>query len=239
MGSAFLANVGANASHRARSPLFPDRRFLLMPYPEPFPWRPPMVRLGDLPELAAHAPATWSQRAVHLDPDLDPHPHLDLDSGLGSDGAALPPTFGDNCSRAGRAFSLRQAAPGDSIHFLARLTPTSGGPAGFHLVGRLVINEILAEVREDPGPGWWEANAHVRRGRAYGIWDGFWVFRGGPGTRLLPRAVEFTPAVAESLFGPWRWPLHRTSLQVIGSHTRAVRRLTGAAARQLERLTDG
>ena len=78
----FLANVGVNAAHRVRSPLFEDGSFVLHPIPEREPWAPPMVRL----------PAVWGDRAVHLDPDL----------------AGDPPTYGDNCRTAGRAYSLRQ-----------------------------------------------------------------------------------------------------------------------------------
>src|SRR5207244_13299607 len=101
--AAFLANVGVNAAHRVRSPLHPDGSFELLPIPEKEPWAPPMLRL----------PGIWAGRAVHLDPDL----------------AGRPPTYGDNCRTAGRAFSLRQALPGDAICFLARLQPESG-PAG-------------------------------------------------------------------------------------------------------------
>ena len=93
--AAFLANVGVNASHRVQSPLHADGSFRLLPIPESVPWAPPMVRL----------PEAWGDRAVHLDPDLAP-PH---------------PTYGDNCRRAGRAFSLRRAQAGDLIVFLARL----------------------------------------------------------------------------------------------------------------------
>src|SRR5205814_5729289 len=93
--AAFLANIGANASHRARSPLFADGSFVLYPIPEPYPWAAPMRRL----------PGAWGDLAVHVDPDLE----------------GDPPTYGDNCRTAGRAFSLRRAQPGDTIVFVARL----------------------------------------------------------------------------------------------------------------------
>src|SRR5229473_3477190 len=115
--AAFLANVGVNSAHSARSPLFADGRFVLLPIPERDPWAPPMLRLGDISGLAAHAPAAWRERTVHLDPDF----------------SEPTPTYGDNCRRAGRAFSLRRAASGDLIAFLARLHPALG-PAGFHVV---------------------------------------------------------------------------------------------------------
>jgi hypothetical protein len=160
-------------------------------------------------------PALWGERAVHLDPDL----------------AGIPPTYGDNCRTAGRAFSLRQAGPGDAICFLARLqAEPKPGPVGFFLVGILDVAEVKADLTSDPGPGWWDANAHLRRARARSDWNSFWVFRGGPGSRLLPRAVPFGPPQLEAALGPaLGWPRHRSVLQTIGSHTRAVRRLTGAA----------
>lgn len=207
----FLANVGVNAAHAARSPLFDDGTFALLPIPERIPWRPPMLRLGDVPHLHIHAPRSWSDRAVHLDPDL-------------ASGVA---TYGDNCRRAGRAFSLRRAQAGDLILFLARLQ-AAGGPAGFHLVGCLEIDDAIQDVTRDPGPGWWDRNAHIRRARATGSWDAFWVFRGGPPSRLFERAIPFRRRETDRLFDKTsRWPSHRTELQTIGSYTRAVRRIEG------------
>ena len=210
--AAFLANVGVNASHAARSPLFHDGTFALLPIPEPGEWRPPMLRLGDITLLRNHAPLSWRHRPVHLDPDLE----------------AAQPTYGDNCRRAGRAFSLRRARPKDLIVFLARLHPSTD-PAGFHLVGCLEIEDVLADVTNDPGPGWWDANAHVRRARATDTWDSFWVFRGNGASQRFKHAVPFTRHEAARVFGDtWRWPDHRTELQTIGSYTRAVRRIEGA-----------
>jgi hypothetical protein len=204
----FLANVGVNAAHAAHSPLFADGSFVLLPIPETVPHRPPMLRLADRPGLAAHAPKSWRGKPIHLDPDL----------------AGDPPTYGDNARTAGRAYSLRKAQAGDRIVFLARLW---NGEPRFYLVGELEIVDALEDVTSDPGPGWWDANAHVRRARATGAWNSFWVFRGAPAprSRLFNRAVPFDKAAAERLFGAWTWPPHRTELQTIGSHTRAVRRL--------------
>lgn len=208
--AAFLANVGANAGHRVQSRLLADGSFLLHPIPESRPWAPPMLRL----------PEVWGERAVHLDPDLD----------------GDPPTYGDNCRSAGRAFSLRRASPGDVICFLARLHPASE-PAGFFLVGALHISDLKADVARDPGPGWWDANAHVRRARAGAAWDSFWVFRGGPGSGALRRAVPFARAECEAALGPGlRWPPHRTDLQTTGSYARAVRRVTGEREAFLRQL---
>lgn len=209
--AAFLANVGVNSSHAARSPLFDDGRFHLLPIPEPHPWRRPMLRLADLPHLAAGAPLAWRERAIHLDPDL----------------WSATPTYGDNCRRAGRAFSLRRAETGDLIVFLARLQPEAR-PAAFHLVGALEIEEALEDVTSDPGSGWWDANAHVRHARATGTWDSFWVFKGSPESRELQRAVPFGRREMAAVFGDGiNWPPHRSELQTIGSHTRAVRRIEG------------
>src|SRR5437588_6796841 len=113
-----------------------------------------MLRIRDLGALQGHAPRSWRNVAVHLDPDL----------------ASPTPTYGDNCRRAGRAFSLRRAKPGDLIVFLARLHPADGRP-GFHLVGALEVEDALEDVVKDPGAGWWDGNAHVRRARATNRWD--------------------------------------------------------------------
>jgi hypothetical protein len=211
----FLANVGVNASHTARSPLFDDGSFTLIPIPERVKWRPPMLQLRDLPEIARDAPRSWARVAVHLDPDF----------------RSSPPTYGDNCRRPARAYALRKTMPGDRIVFLARLRPRSSPPA-FHLVGELVVAEVLADVLADPGPGWWDANAHVRRARSTRLWDSFWVFRGGPGSGLYERARPFRRQEAERLFEqPWNWRPNRSELQTIGSYTRTVRplgRLPGA-----------
>lgn len=202
--AAFLANVGVNAGHAARSPRHPDGTFRLVPIPEQLPWRPPMLRFADLDE---RVPRSWRDRAAHLDPDL----------------TSPIATYGDNCRTAGRAYSLRRAQPDDLIVFVARLNP-----AMFALVGCLVIETVLADLTGDPGAGWWDSNAHVRRARAYGLWNSFWVFRGGGGSRLFKQAQPFGRDQAEAVFGTgWRWRPKRTELQTIASYTRAVRRLEG------------
>ena len=206
--AAFLANVGVNASHppRTRSPLRADGTFDLHPIPErALGAGPPMLRL----------PHVWGERYVHRDPDF----------------WGATPTYGDVPRRAGRAASLLRAQPGDVIVFLARLW--SAEATGFYLVGGLPVEDVLADVRAQPGPGWWDGNAHVRRARATGAWDSFWVFRGSAGSGLLERPVAFQSADAEVLLGPLSRHDHRTELQAIGSHTRAIRRLEGAAAERL------
>jgi hypothetical protein len=207
----YLANVGANASHRVASPLFADGSFVLYPIPEQQPWAVPMRQL----------PEVWGDRAVHLDPDLD----------------GDPPTYGDNCRTAGRAFSLRRAEAGDVIVFIARLHPRGGEPPAFFLVGALAVAEVKPDLTGDPGPGWWDGNAHVRRARAGAPWDSFWVFRGDGRSRFFDRAIPFGRREADRVFGrAWNWRAGRSELQTIGSYTRAVRRLTRPAERRLGEL---
>ena len=221
--AAYLVNIGANSQHSARARIHPDGSFDFIPIPEEIPGGAPMLRYADIPALAQATPASWLQRSVHCDPDF----------------YSSTPTYGDNCARIPRAFALRRALPGDSIVFIARLTDAKGIP-GFYLVGRLEVAGSLREVTSDPGPGWWDSNAHIRRGRAIGRWDGFTVFAGGPDSGLLARAVSFTRKQARAVFGPgWEWPADQTDLQVIGAHTRSVRRLEGAAAQRLQDLASG
>lgn len=215
--AAFLANVGVNAGHAARSPLFQDGTFRLLPVPEALPWKEPMVRLA--PDLLRYAPPTWREHAVHVDPDL----------------ASPTPTYGDNCRTAGRAFALRRAAAGDVIVFLARLDRAGG--AGFHLVGCLEIDDAITDVANDPGAGWWDDNAHIRRSRATGRWNSFWVFKGTHNSRLFNRAIPFRRAEADALFGgTWWWRPNRSELQTIGSYTRAIRRIEGPGEQWLRAL---
>jgi len=218
--AAFLANVGVNAGHPAWSPLHDDGSFDLLPIPEALEWRHPMLRYRDLPPNLGHVPSSWANRAAHLDPDLN----------------SATPTYGDNCRRAARAFTLRRAKRGDLIVFLARLKPASG-PAAFYLVGCLDIEAIASDLTSDPGTGWWDANAHVRRSRASGDWDSFWVFHGGPCSLLFDRPVPFTRRETSALLGDaCMWPDHRTELQTIGSYTRTVRRFEGAGEEWLRAI---
>lgn len=218
--AAFIANIGVNAGHAAHSPLFADGSFAVLPVPEPQPWGPPMTKLSDHPHLFRHAPKSWSARVVHLDPDL----------------TSEVPTYGDNCRTAGRAFSLRHAQSGDILIFLARLQPRQS-PAGFYLVGCLEIEDALTDVSSDPGPGWWDGNAHVRRARAGHAWNSFWVFKGGRRSGWFQHAVAFTKPEAAAVFGDvWRWRTERTDLQTIGSYTRAIRRVEGPGEKWLRTI---
>lgn len=209
--AAYLANVGATSGHRVASVLRDDGGFTLAPIPESVAYRPPMLRFRDLHHL--NAPPAWLDRAVHADPDL----------------TGRPATYGDNCSTAGRAYSLRRATPGDLIVFAARLA------TAIHLVGALEVDALLKDVREDPGAGWWDGNAHVRRGRATATWNGFAVFRGSVRSGLFARAIPLSRQLAGELL-PIAWNPNRSEQQSLASHTRAVRRLEGEPEQRLREI---
>lgn len=222
----YLANVGANASHRFSSPILPDGTFELIPIPEdrdlPGPYA---VRYRDLRchngsgrDLTAYVPRRLWDWPAHYDPEFETL------------------TYGDNCQRSPRAASLRHMRPGDLLLFLARLAERLDGGRwgshGFYLVGFLEVVEVLREIAGRPSDAIlrrFAANAHVRRGLSdSSLWDGFWVFRGSARSRRFRRAVPVTRDVATRLFraadgAPWRWDDGRTELQVIGSYTRSCR----------------
>ena len=228
VGKIYLANVGANASHGFAGPVFPDGRFEFLPIPEsPDLPGPLAVRYKDLrsfysPEksLAAYYPDRVAGLATHNDPEFETF------------------TYGDNCEANARAAGLKSAGPGDHLFFLVRLAGWSeGSPTGrhgFYLVGVLRISAVLKGVRSRPTDGVIRAfkkNAHLRRGLTHpALWDGFWVFKGGEGSRRFPRAVRVERALCERVFtkadgSAWDWGGRRSDLQVIGSYTRACRRV--------------
>ncbi len=197
----YLANIGVNASHRLVSPLAADGSFTLVTIPESVQVEG-LIRYGDVPHLKAVVPEKYWSVATHYDPDFE---RL---------------TFGDNVGWAPRAAALKGCRPGDWIFFIARLVGQQG-PV-FALVGGLHLEGTLTE-----GPRY-EANAHVRRARATGVWDGFWVFAGGPASGLFRRALIVRREEAELLFRNrsgerWLWRQDRTVLQTIGSYTRSCR----------------
>jgi hypothetical protein len=207
----FLANVGVNAAHRLRSPMHDDGSFTLVTIPEERDL-PGLVRYGDLPALRMCVPQKDWARTTHYDPEFETH------------------TYGDNCGWAPRAAALKSCREGDWIFFIARLIGAAG-PL-FAVVGGLAVEAVLRDVRRQPSAtklARFGANAHVRRGLADpSYWDGFWVFAGGPGSGLFPRALVIGRAEAELLFrdrtgGPWEWRPGRTDLQTIGSYTRSCR----------------
>ena len=230
----YLANVGANASHRFSSPLFEDGSFEFIPIPEDRALPDPhAVRYRDLrsfnkPEgdLKSYVPERLWDTPAHNDPEFKTL------------------TYGDNCETSPRAASLRQMERGDLLLFIARLAsfskpykapstrPTHPTTYGFYLVGFLEIEEVLRDVQCRPRARdlrRFSENAHVRRGMSDDrLWDRFWVFGGSDRSRRFRRAVPVTRAMADRVFtsadgSPWQWPLNRTELQVIGSYTRSCR----------------
>ena len=221
-GRIFLANVGANASHRFSSPLFPDGTFEFIPIPEDTELSgPSVVRYRDLRshyeagrDLTDHIPSRLWDRAAHSDPEFETF------------------TYGDNCERSARAASLKQLERGDLLFFIVRTLRAADRQHGFCLVGYLEIDEVLSEVRRRPSKDVlrrFGANAHIRRGLSdSALWDGFWVFRGTERSRRFQKAIPVTRELATRVFtaadgSPWRWDGGRTDLQVIGSYTRSCR----------------
>ncbi|MCI0438564.1 MAG: hypothetical protein L0177_05475 [Chloroflexi bacterium] len=224
-GRIFLANVGANASHRFCSPVFEDGAFEFLPIPEtPDLSDPHAVRYKDLKafsdgrDLKRHIPARLWEVSTHNDPEFETF------------------TYGDNCEVSPRAASLKRAQPGDFLFFIARLERwLDGKPTreyGFYLIGFLEIAEIFPRIDSRPPDAVITRignNAHVRRGLYdAALWDSFWVFRGSERSRRFLRAVPVTRELASRVFtcadgSPWQWDSGRTDLQVIGSYTRSCR----------------
>ena len=160
-GRIFLANVGANASHRFAGPVFEDGSFEFLPIPE----QPDLqgthaVRYGDLVSfntpgcgLREYVPERLWDRAAHADPEFESF------------------TYGDNCEWSPRAAGLRSIERGDVLLFLARLERWDRGTRtrtfGFYLVGFLEIDTVLRNVCARPSESEmarFGGNAHVRRG---------------------------------------------------------------------------
>jgi len=222
----FLANVGANSSHRFTSPIFEDGTFEFLPIPEGLHLSGEKVtRYRDLKaynqpnsDLLQYIPKRLWDWPAHNDPEF------------------VTFTYGDNCSTSPRAASLKHIRPGDFLFFLARLQRwTCGRPTskfGFYLVGFLEIDEILKDVTSSPMNeivDRFAGNAHVRRGLTNpDLWDRFWVFRGTNKSRRFKRAVPITRKLATEVFTradgqPWCWDQNRSDLQIIGSYTRSCR----------------
>ena len=222
----FLANVGANASHRFSGPVFEDGSFEFLPIPEDRELSMPYaVRYRDLQpynipksDLLDYVPRRLWDQTAHNDPEFDTF------------------TYGDNCNTSPRAASLKWIQPGDFLFFISRLQHwidnRPGITHGFYLLGYLEIEAILANVRSQPDPSImsrWGHNAHIRRGLSNNdLWDGFWVFAGTPQSKRFRRALPVTRDLAERVFtqadgSAWQWDSGRTDLQVIGSYTRSCR----------------
>lgn len=225
----FLVNVGANASHAARSPLFADGTFELLPIPEPRKWwAPPMSTYAKLEcfnepgeSLAKYVSDRHRGTRVHYDPEFETF------------------TYGDDCGVNPRGAALHRAEAGDYLLFVARLVRYENGrftkEAGFYFVGYIRVEETLRDVREFPfgrALTVFGNNAHIRRAIYHQktALNGFCVFKGSAeGSRRLRHAVPLTRALAEDLLRdargkPWLWEKNgRSDLQTIGSYTRSVR----------------
>jgi hypothetical protein len=225
-GRIFLANVGANASHRFSSPVFEDGKFEFITIPEDRDLDGPhAVRFKDIrsfydPErrLMDYIPERLWEWPSHHDPEFETF------------------TYGDNCEINPRAASLKRMETGDFLFFLVRLNRwVDGKPTkdyGFYLVGFLEIAGILRDVRNRPSDKElrvYRKNAHVIRGLSdESLWDRFWVFKGSKNSRRFHKAVPVTKAIASKVFrtaddSPWQWDGRRSDLQVIGSYTRSCR----------------
>ena len=225
-GRIFLANVGANASHRFQSPIFADGTFEVLPIPEDrdLPGDS-LVRFRHLksfynPEVSLrdYLPEQWWDRPCHFDPEFYTF------------------TYGDNCDTAPRAAALKGIVPGDYIFFIVRLVGFEDGKynnqPGFYLIGYLEVESMLTSVTGLPAAGdlaWAGDNAHIRRAIANpDWWNGFWVFKGSANSQRFRLAVPVDRSLASRVFRtaadePWRWDSHRSELQIIGSYTRSCR----------------
>ena len=225
----FLANVGANASHRFAGPIFEDRTFEFLPIPE-------------TPDLSSSIATRYRDLRSWYNPDrdlLEYIPNRLRDVACHNDPEFLTYTYGDNCDRNPRASGLKALSSGDFLFFIVRLEHWVNGAAtgrfGFYLVGYIQIaqeNWLLRGVTEPPtleSRELFGRNAHVIRGRSDpDLWDGFWVFRGSEDSRRFRRAVPVTRELCEAVFRTadgrdWSWDGARSDLQVIGSYTRACR----------------
>ena len=227
MGSKiFLANVGANTSHRFSSPLFNDNTFEFIPIPETSKQTSQYsVLYKDLKSyndpsknLVEFIPRRLWNQPTHNDPEFETF------------------TYGDNCQTTPRGAALKNISEGDYLFFLAHLTRWSRGQFtrdhGFYLIGFLEILQILKEVRSRPKQELllpFGSNAHIRQGLSNPLfWNRFWVFRGSQHSQRFLRAVPFTRELISQILttadgSPWCWSAERTDLQIIGSYTRSCR----------------
>ncbi len=214
----YIANVGANASHRSLSPLYDDGYFDLITIPEQGQLGSACLRYKD---LRWHDPRavrmilgrTRWEAATHNDPDL-------------WDGV-----YGDVPYLSSRAAPLRRARPGDALLFFARLRPFGGNTfhrdSAFYFVGGWSIHKAI-DVKPNIGLRLERRvsdNPHVRKYLA-GSPQRFSLFlsRESP-TRLTPPVrmsrSYLRRALPESRL--WKWVDDRTRLQTIGSYLRTIK----------------
>ena len=217
----FLANVGANSSHRRLfSPLFEDGTFEFLPIPEGDPnleKSNSAVRYRDLrshynprQDLLRYVPQELWNSACHNDPDFSSF------------------TYGDNGTN-GRSSALTQMRKGDVLLFLARLDCCVGGErtrhSGFYLIGGLMVEQGGFITPNSEGWERFSNNAHVTRGDAQ-----FFGIAGSTKSRRFQRAVPINSEICDRAFrdkdgNKWSWGNGRSELARIGSYTRSCRRM--------------
>ena len=221
----FLANVGANSSHRHLfSPLFEGGTFEFLPIPEGDPNLDDFnsaVRYRDLrshynagQNLLDYVPQELWNNSCHNDPDFNAF------------------TYGDNGTN-GRSSALTQMRKGDVLLFLARLDRCVGGErtrhSGFYLIGGLVADHAGFITPDSPKRDRLDNNAHVLRGDAK-----FFGITGSDRSRRFEYAVPITREICDQVFrdkdgNQWTWTNGKSELARIGSYTRACRRMLDTA----------
>jgi hypothetical protein len=214
----YLVNVGVNASHRLKSPIYPDGHFEFVPIPEEEAAQDSgsgdvqPVRYRDLhcyhssESLLSLFPE--QVRAIHTDRVVHDDPHL------GHDSVGRPDDFsyGDIPLVNPRASALRQARVGDWLVFIANLADYDVDRHGFtgkralYLIGLIEIGRIL-EYRPSDRTLWdrdtphpypltaYAGNAHVNRVRRLPDHyrdQPFSIFGGSTRSTRFQHAVELT-----------------------------------------------
>lgn len=221
----YLVNVGANSSHRdLRSPIFPNKRFELVPIPEDkISDRNSITtdlipRYLDLFKNKTFIPNSWLYRIAHYDPEFRTY------------------TYGDYPKKSPRVFLMRHIQEGDLLFFLSRLTNWEKGnftiDSAFYLVGFFQICAVVKDVNLTPRKEIFDlikANAHVKRAAISGnLYDGFWVFKGSEKSKIFDIAVPFDKDIIDKVMRDasgrnWIWKDSKTANQTIGSYTRSCR----------------
>ena len=217
----FLANVGANSSHRHLfSPLFEDGTFEFLPIPE-----------GDSDPDESDGTVRYRDLRSHYDPGrnlLQYVPQELRNSACHNDPDFSEFTYGDSGIN-GRSSALTQMRKGDVLLFLARLDRYIGGErtphSGFYLVGGLVADHAGFISPDSPERDRLADNAHVLRGDAQ-----FFGITGSDRSRRFQRAVPITREICDRAFrdkdgNKWSWGNGKSELSRIGSYTRSCRKM--------------
>lgn len=257
----FIVNVGTNLAHDLYSVVYEDGAFEFVPIPLLFDGA--RFRGVECHSSGMAEPATYSrlrtadgQRPLlSLFPDRLQHKYADVvahnDPLLRNAGQAGGPCFsyGDVPRRNVRASSLRHAASGDSLLFLANLRrapasqPAGGTPErALYFIGILQIAEIL---QYEPGQtalgrphtrSWapfatYVHNAHVNQLLTLPDGQGnepFTVFEGSAGSQRFERAVPITEELCRVCLRDRQgaaldYARYRSINACVGVYTRTVR----------------